>query len=551
MWQEIACALAVAERVLKLILVGDAVADMLTQPGGAAGWKHAVRGMVWMAVRYICASHRHICAGRAGDEARAAAAAEQQRRWLEGADASDDTRVAEMYALLQRAGDALAEERARRAIDLVPGLVSVAAGLWRLLGLVRAPRGAVCAACLVLGDVAHERLSRRQVVSEGALAEMHASAMARMYATAEQSRRCLELVRACGRQGHEMERMMVRLREASRAHRAWTVCCNYQGSLRHWVAHIHRGVLLWLASGHLDHDAQLVAVLFYANEVQRGLDECRHYQRRRRELDASLRALRAAAPPPPGRAAGGEVRAAGCGLRLDRVSLRLGGRAVLRDLSLALEHGEQVVVLGDNGAGKTTLFRLLQRLHSPSAGRAALPAAHRVLSCEQRPQLFENATVPYNVAYGCSGLRPGLASERSWGGFPAAVREAARQLGIEGLAGAPVAALSGGERQRVSVARALARALERPREARLLLLDEFDSALDREGRERAAAAARRIRGLSGCAVLRITHTALRPGCAAGCAALVLEGGRIARRGAYRDLWDERQRRASGGGAKAE
>ena len=53
---------------------------------------------------------------------------------------------------------------------------------------------------------------------------------------------------------------------------------------------------------------------------------------------------------------------------LDHVTLSVGGRAVLRDVSCAIEPGEFIGVLGPNGAGKTTLLRAILGLIRPEAG---------------------------------------------------------------------------------------------------------------------------------------------------------------------------------------
>ena len=55
-------------------------------------------------------------------------------------------------------------------------------------------------------------------------------------------------------------------------------------------------------------------------------------------------------------------------VELERVTLSLGGRAVLSDVSLNLESGEFIGVLGPNGSGKTTLMRAILGLIRPSSG---------------------------------------------------------------------------------------------------------------------------------------------------------------------------------------
>ncbi len=69
--------------------------------------------------------------------------------------------------------------------------------------------------------------------------------------------------------------------------------------------------------------------------------------------------------------------AAGEILSVERVSVRLSGREVLRDVSFAIRPGEFTGLIGSNGAGKTTLFRVILGLQSASAGRVLLDGRPR------------------------------------------------------------------------------------------------------------------------------------------------------------------------------
>jgi zinc/manganese transport system ATP-binding protein len=165
-------------------------------------------------------------------------------------------------------------------------------------------------------------------------------------------------------------------------------------------------------------------------------------------------------------------------LAFDDVSVRLGGRTVLREASFEIREGEFVGMLGANGAGKTTLFRAALGLIPVAAGVIRMfgePVARGRAPVGYLPQnrgaIFSARLSGYTViASAAMGTRFGF------GRLDAATRReidwALDQVGARDLARRPIAELSGGERQRLMLSQAL---LGRPR---LLLLDEPLISLD-------------------------------------------------------------------------
>ncbi len=161
------------------------------------------------------------------------------------------------------------------------------------------------------------------------------------------------------------------------------------------------------------------------------------------------------------------------------VSCRLGGNDVLRDVSLEVEAGETLVMLGRSGSGKTTILKLINRLYAPTEGQVFVEGQstiewdpirlrRRIGYVIQEGGLFPHFTVAHNV-----GLIPrleGWAEER----IDQRVRTLLDDVGLPHgeFGGRYPRELSGGQRQRVGVARALAA------EPDLLLFDEPFGALD-------------------------------------------------------------------------
>jgi len=144
-------------------------------------------------------------------------------------------------------------------------------------------------------------------------------------------------------------------------------------------------------------------------------------------------------------------------LRAADLSLAFGSRTVFRDLTLVVEEGERVGLIGVNGSGKSSLMKMLAGAMPPDSGELQLRRGAKVTYLAQEPSFAAGATVE---------------SELTAGGAPAHVgRAILDRLGVKEWDRA-LDELSGGTRKRVAVARAL---LTRPD---LLMLDEPTNHLD-------------------------------------------------------------------------
>jgi len=169
-------------------------------------------------------------------------------------------------------------------------------------------------------------------------------------------------------------------------------------------------------------------------------------------------------------------------LALNNISKRFGVHQALTEVSLAVEPGEVVAIIGRSGSGKSTLLRCINGLEWPESGTIEFdgkpfePSPRRLKALRreigivfQSYNLFPHLCVERNITLG-----PTAAKGMTLAAARELTRKVLRMVDLEDKTAAYPQQLSGGQQQRVAIARALAM------EPRLVLFDEITAALDPE-----------------------------------------------------------------------
>jgi putative spermidine/putrescine transport system ATP-binding protein len=189
-------------------------------------------------------------------------------------------------------------------------------------------------------------------------------------------------------------------------------------------------------------------------------------------------------------------------LSIEALTVSYGTTRVLDQVSLSVQRGEMIALLGSSGCGKTTLLRSIAGFVLPDSGAIRVdgkeitrlpPEARETAMMFQSYALWPHMSVADNIGY---GLRM-----RNWkkDAIAARVAEMLKLLQLEGFGPRQVTQLSGGQRQRVALGRALAV------DPRLLLLDEPMSNLDYKVRLELRHELRALQQRIGITAVYVTH----------------------------------------------
>jgi len=222
-------------------------------------------------------------------------------------------------------------------------------------------------------------------------------------------------------------------------------------------------------------------------------------------------------------------------VRLDNVTKRFGDVAAIADLSLDIDDGELIVLLGPTGAGKTTTLRIVAGLERPDAGRIEIgghdvsaepPAVRDVAFVFQQYSLYPHLTVYDNLAFPLRSPARRLPADE----VRKRVQEVAELLHIESKLANKATRLSGGEMQRVAIGRALVRAPS------IYLMDEPLSSLDAKLRAELRLELKRIQVELGATILYVTHDQIEAMTMASRIGVV-SAGRLVQLGTPREIYE--------------
>lgn len=189
-------------------------------------------------------------------------------------------------------------------------------------------------------------------------------------------------------------------------------------------------------------------------------------------------------------------------LSISNVHVTLAQNHVLKGVSLHVEPGEFVTLLGASGSGKSTLLNSVAGLQTTDSGRILFdgvnvenrpPQERNVGVVFQSYALFPHMSIGDNVSFPLRARRRPLKERR------AVAEEMLSLVQLPDMANRSPASLSGGQRQRVALARALAS------NPAILLLDEPMAALDKQLREHMQVEIMRIQKKIGITTLSVTH----------------------------------------------
>lgn len=219
---------------------------------------------------------------------------------------------------------------------------------------------------------------------------------------------------------------------------------------------------------------------------------------------------------------------------LDNISKFFGNVKVLHDLSLEVQDGEFLVLLGASGSGKSTALRMIAGLETVSEGSITisgrdvteeLPKNRDVAMVFQSYALYPHKTVAENIGYPLK-IRKINRTDRE-----AQVRDVAAQVQLDQLLDRYPRELSGGQRQRVALARAMVR---RPA---VFLMDEPLSNLDAKLRGHMRAELKHMQHELGITTIYVTHDQVEAMTLAHRVAL-LEGGKLQQLAEPRSIYED-------------
>lgn len=538
-----ACLYSVLERAIRSIIWMYSLESLVENGAQSTGWQmlgyfFATGGILLF--RYLVCSQRHIQAYQIGFQKKYQTLTHYHNKWLTSDDkTSDDTSISSQYHYhLQQLADTVEQSTTRIAIDLVPGIASVCIGGIQLWRYIKQPGLSYCLLYLCFIEACYSFLEQYHLKKDDVYHRQVQKSKSLVSQTSGEAIQNKELIAQYQKTGYELQQLS-RLGESQQyIEMAKTRVFNLLNSIVHWISYlVYLGVMV-LSSHYLEKSTHIMWVIYFAKEIRSGWQEIHNYyafQRKETSIQSTLEQL-LKKPMPLETTNHTQIKDSST-INIQNFTFYRGKKLLFDNLSFSTDSFQKnkiTVILGKNGTGKSTLCRIFARsltnIKLSSDGCFQSPPMTRTLMCEQSPLLFESKSVLYNIAYGTDDIYDDTYIQKI-----EYYREVAKHLEMDHLLESTCSKLSGGERQKTCLLRAYLSCIQKKKEVDLLLLDEWDSHLDVESRQRGFRLIQEIMETTGCTVVWVSHNYI-PELGTSARAVILESNQVIE-GDYADIWN--------------
>jgi zinc transport system ATP-binding protein len=441
-------------------------------------------------VRYIFACNRHIYAYSAGYRGKYIIMQHYYTRWI-----SNEYHINNVNykMLLKNTCDRIIGLIARIATDFIPGFISIIVGCYNCLFLADLYTGIIGIVYVASVELLYYYMNSSYSTRENKLTTDELICVNDLFNKTSDTLDKRDTVYIYNKIHYEYNRIKTFCEDVYNTNLALVKAQNYSSCILIWLGHIINGGMVLIYRGRIS-SVNIIILLYNVSEIRAGISELKTYYKYYTVTSTLINTLESKVIK------NDYVNLINRGktIKLDNVSLTFGKKQIYRKTTYRFISGDYYVLIAPNGSGKSSLFKLLTGIYKPDAGIIYSPESKKILMCEQNPQIFTTESIMYNISYGCNQIIDGNDC------ITDSIKRAVSMLDLGSIMDLKITSLSGGERQKVNIARVLARAIEL-KSIDLLLLDEYDSALDQDSKETAFKAIEYIKSITNCTVIIITH----------------------------------------------
>ena len=483
----IACIFAVIERVIKTVFTTSTLDSILLSDEETT----SIYMLIFLiTLRYIFACNRHIYAYYAGYSGKYIIMQHYYKLRISNKYTVNDKKF---KLVLKDTCNRITGLISRIALDFIPGIISIIVGCYNCLILSDVYTGLYGIMYIIIAETIYyyasisysnkeDKLETDEVISVNTLFNKTFDIIDKyttVYISNKIQYECTRLKELC----KKVYNNNIKLVELS----------NYSSCILRWIGHIINGGMILIYRGKIS-SKYILVLLYNVNEIRAGISELKTYYKYYNVTFNLINKLE------------DNITEkyylnnfTNNIIKLDNVSLQFDSKPIYKNVNYNFNKDHIYILMGPNGSGKSTLFKLLSGINIPDYGQIYAPNPSNILICDQTPQLFNNESVLFNISYGCNTVID--IGEK----LTKPVCTAINMLNIEPIINSNISSLSGGEKQKISLARVLASAIDN-KSIDLLLLDEFDNALDYESKKTALTVINYIKELTNCTVIIISHS---------------------------------------------